>query len=158
MKQPKMLLMILTFTLVIIVGDILLLRFMIIPRLSPSPEMSQRFVACAKKDNCVSSTASADSRYFVEAIDFDGNPQRAFKTLHTIIQEQGDSKSVLLEQNYARFEVRSRIMGFIDDVEIRLDSSNKRIDIRSASRLGYSDFGVNRKRVERYRKLFAESF
>jgi uncharacterized protein (DUF1499 family) len=43
---------------------------------------------------------------------------------------------------------------FVDDLEIRIDSTQKVIHIRSASRVGYSDMGVNRKRTELLKKLF----
>jgi uncharacterized protein (DUF1499 family) len=63
----------------------------------------------------------------------------------TVIQESED---------YLRMECKSAIMGFVDDVEFYFPDE-KVIHVRSASRLGYSDLGVNRKRVERLRKLFA---
>ena len=48
-------------------------------------------------------------------------------------------------------------MGFVDDVEFVVDPERSVIDVRSASRLGHSDFGVNRKRVETLRAAFAEA-
>jgi uncharacterized protein (DUF1499 family) len=47
-------------------------------------------------------------------------------------------------------------MRFVDDVEFLFDDTNKKIHVRSASRVGYSDMGVNRKRVEELRKLLNE--
>ena len=45
---------------------------------------------------------------------------------------------------------------FVDDLECRLDAENRVIHVRSASRVGYSDLGVNRKRVERLRARFGQ--
>jgi uncharacterized protein (DUF1499 family) len=56
---------------------------------------------------------------------------------------------------YLRAEFRSSLFGFVDDLELLLDKAAKRIDVRSASRTGYFDFGVNRRRVEEIRKRFA---
>ncbi|MFP3434908.1 DUF1499 domain-containing protein, partial [Paraburkholderia sp. SIMBA_061] len=51
---------------------------------------------------------------------------------------------------YAEF--KSKLMGFVDDVEFHKDDVNQVINVRSASRLGKSDLGVNRKRVEEIRQ------
>jgi uncharacterized protein (DUF1499 family) len=55
---------------------------------------------------------------------------------------------------YLHAEFRSRLWGFVDDVEFRVDAAARVIHVRSASRQGYSDLGVNRKRVEALRKAF----
>jgi uncharacterized protein (DUF1499 family) len=49
-------------------------------------------------------------------------------------------------------EFRSRVFGFVDDVEFFFPAGQRVIHVRSASRTGYSDFGVNRKRIERMRR------
>jgi uncharacterized protein (DUF1499 family) len=56
--------------------------------------------------------------------------------------------------NYLHVEMRSLMFRFVDDVEFSLAASAGLIHVRSASRVGYSDFGVNRKRVERIRAAF----
>lgn len=58
------------------------------------------------------------------------------------------------EPAYLRAECRSRIFRFVDDVEFEFDDAAKRIHFRSAARLGYRDFGVNRKRMEAIRREF----
>ena len=63
----------------------------------------------------------------------------------TLVAEQG---------TYLHAEIRSLLFRFVDDVEFSLDSNAGLIHVRSASRVGYSDFGVNRKRVERIRVAF----
>lgn len=61
------------------------------------------------------------------------------------------STVVKQEANYLYAEFRSRLLGFVDDVEFLFDGSA--IQVRSASRLGRRDFGVNRRRVEELRAL-----
>jgi uncharacterized protein (DUF1499 family) len=60
------------------------------------------------------------------------------------------------EDGYLHAEFRSRVFRFVDDVELLMDEAGHKIDVRSASRLGYSDLGVNRRRVEQLRARFAD--
>lgn len=62
---------------------------------------------------------------------------------------------VVRTDRYLRAEAASRVFGFIDDVEFALDPDANLIHVRSASRIGYSDLGVNRDRIERIRMLLA---
>ncbi len=55
---------------------------------------------------------------------------------------------------YIRSEFTSKLFGFIDDVEFFIDDAKKILHIRSSSRIGYTDFGVNRRRVENIRKAW----
>jgi uncharacterized protein (DUF1499 family) len=59
--------------------------------------------------------------------------------------------------DYAHLEFETPLMGFVDDVEFAVDAAAGVIQVRSASRIGTSDFGVNRKRIEDLRKAFAAS-
>jgi uncharacterized protein (DUF1499 family) len=54
-------------------------------------------------------------------------------------------------EGYLHAECRSAFFGFVDDLELFLRADKKTIAVRSAARRGYSDFGVNRKRVENLR-------
>ncbi len=65
------------------------------------------------------------------------------------------ARKVLREANYWRVEFTSALLRFVDDVEFLFDDDARRIDIRSAARVGYSDFGVNRRRVEEIRRRFS---
>lgn len=56
--------------------------------------------------------------------------------------------------NYFHAEFKSALMGFVDDSEFYHDEREDVIHVRSASRVGYSDFGVNRRRVESIRERF----
>jgi uncharacterized protein (DUF1499 family) len=63
-------------------------------------------------------------------------------------------KIITDDGGYLHATFTSRIFRFVDDLELRLDGENGIIHLRSASRTGYSDFGVNRKRAEQFQALF----
>lgn len=60
------------------------------------------------------------------------------------------------DENYLHFKFKSRIFGFVDDVEFLIDEAANEVHFRSASRSGHSDFGVNRKRMEKISKSLTE--
>ena len=68
-------------------------------------------------------------------------------------------RSLLVKEtsHFLQVEFRSHFLGFIDDVEIIVDDSEKKIHFRSASRLGFSDFGVNRRRIKAIKQNFLKS-
>lgn len=112
-----------------------------------------RLADCPSKPNCVSSQA-ADADHAVAPLRYQGEKKAAFKRLKKIVASLERSTIVAESDNYLHIEFKSAIMGFVDDVEFYFPKE-KVIHVRSASRLGYSDLGVNRKRVGQIRKLFA---
>ena len=108
---------------------------------------------CPHRPNCVSSQ-SHDTRHFIEPLEY-GIPQPAArKKLLKILKEMPRTQIVSDKKNYIHAECRSRFFRFADDLEFLFDADHPIIHVRSASRLGYSDFGINRKRVEALRKEF----
>ena len=81
----------------------------------------------------------------------------AIAGLRKIILQMKRTKIVTETKNYLHAEFASAIWRFVDDVEFSFDDHAKLIHVRSASRLGYSDFGVNRKRVEAIRTAWQAS-
>jgi uncharacterized protein (DUF1499 family) len=73
-----------------------------------------------------------------------------------VIQNLERTKVITETENYLHTEFTSKVMGFVDDVEFLLNDSTKVIHVRSASRLGESDLGVNRKRIETIRAKLDE--
>lgn len=65
-------------------------------------------------------------------------------------------KIITAAADYVHAECSSAVFGFVDDLELHLRSSENLIAVRSAARLGHSDFGVNRRRVETLRRLLIE--
>lgn len=100
---------------------------------------------CPAKKNCVCSEYPDDTNYFIEPL-----PPGENVSLEKIKQVIGELGGVVTveQDNYLAATFTSAIFGFVDDLEIRLDSEEKIIHIRSASRVGDSDLGVNRKRVQ----------
>lgn len=111
--------------------------------------------ACPNKPNCVCSQAAGDSRHFIEPLRFAGAAPAAWKALHSAIAGMERVQIVKDEAQYLYAEFTTRIMGYVDDAEFYLDPRANLIHVRSASRLGYRDFNVNRERIEAIRTRFA---
>ena len=112
-----------------------------------------RLVPCPNSPNCVS-TQSTDAKHRIDPIPYTTSTEEARNRLEEIVRAMPRTEVVRLEEDYMHLECRSRLFGFVDDVEFWFDDANKVIHCRSASRKGYSDMGVNRKRVERIREQF----
>jgi uncharacterized protein (DUF1499 family) len=108
---------------------------------------------CPGKPNCVCSEYEGAVAY-VAPIVFMGEPDAAWQRLQSVIGKLSRAKVIETAADYVRAEFTSRILRFVDDVEFRLDRQSGVIQVRSASRIGYSDMGVNRRRVEEIRALF----
>jgi uncharacterized protein (DUF1499 family) len=115
-----------------------------------------RLAAPKKSPNCVSSQADpADAEHYIAPIKFSGSPVEAIATLRRIVDGAGRTRVVKHEGNYLYAEYKSKLMGFVDDVEFHASEKEGVIHVRSASRLGRRDFGVNRMRIESIRARFA---
>ena len=106
---------------------------------------------CPQKPNCVSSFA-VDISHAVEPLRYFGDWLRAKQTLVQIVNQTPRSDIVKNIDDYLHVTFKSKILGFVDDVEFLFDDTKKIIHVRSASRVGYYDFGVNRHRVEKIRQ------
>lgn len=99
--------------------------------------------------NCVSSQADpADAEHFVAPIRFKGGALEAIAAARKAVEGMERASVVRQEGNYLYAEFKSKLMGFVDDVEFTYDEKAGLLHLRSASRLGRRDFGVNRARVE----------
>jgi uncharacterized protein (DUF1499 family) len=112
-----------------------------------------RLAACPNSPNCVSSQAS-DANHHVAAMTYGDSPQAALTKLKQVIEAMAGTKIITVTDDYLHAEFTSKLMGFVDDLECYLPPENSIIHIRSASRLGQSDLGANRTRVEELRKSF----
>jgi uncharacterized protein (DUF1499 family) len=70
-----------------------------------------------------------------------------------VVEKMQRTTVITQRENYLHVEYRTK-MGFVDDVEFYLDESTDTVHFRSASRIGYSDLGVNRKRMEEFSSLY----
>jgi len=107
--------------------------------------------ACPSSPNCVSSQA-ADEGHRIAPLTFSGDPEAAFARLKQMLGRRGDATIIEEKPGYLRVELRTTL--FVDDGEFLLDRSRSAIQVRSASRLGYSDLGKNRSRMEEIRRQF----
>ena len=108
---------------------------------------------CPKSPNCVS-TQSSDSKSKIEPIHFNTSKTEAIGKMVDIINSIERTKIITKEDNYIHAEFRTKLFKFVDDVEFYFDDENKVIQFKSASRVGYGDMGVNRKRMEEIRNKF----
>ena len=107
---------------------------------------------CPATPNCVCSEYQGDSAY-VEPLSYTVKTEQAWEKIKRVIAETGGS--VISEgRDYLRVIYKTPLLRYIDDVEFRLDRNLQRIHVRSASRVGKSDMGANRKRVEKLRITF----
>ncbi|RHX94383.1 DUF1499 domain-containing protein [Leptospira yasudae] len=111
---------------------------------------------CPETPNCVSSFAPAsDQEHFIQPLTYSGNPTDAKAKLKNLILETARTNLIKEEDKYLYVEFTSLIWRFVDDVEFVFDANAPLIHVRSASRLGKSDLGVNRKRIETIRAQFS---
>ncbi len=113
---------------------------------------------CPGSPNCVSSYADInDKEHYIEPLSYSGEGSDAFGRLIKTIKSMKRAEIIKSTENYIYAEFTSAIFRFVDDVEFYLDESKKVIQVRSASRIGHSDLGVNRKRVESVRTLLSKN-
>lgn len=102
--------------------------------------------------NCVSSQADpGDAEHYIAPIAFKGDTAAAMAAVRKAVEGMTDSTIIRAEGGYLYAEYRTRLMRFVDDVEFLHDAKAGVIHVRSASRLGRRDFGVNRARAEALR-------
>ena len=117
-----------------------------------------RLAPCKPTPNCVSSQADpGDAVHYVAPLSAGADAERTFAALRREVRATPRVTVVSDAPQYLYAEYRSRIFGFVDDVEFWLDPRAGVIHVRSASRLGRGDLGVNRARVERLRVRLAET-
>ena len=110
-----------------------------------------KFKPPSRKPNSVSSTVVTTDSHYIAPIKFTGDAAVAWKKLLALVSEQPRTTLVEQKPNYLCAEFKTAMLGYVDDVEFALDAKAKTIHVRSASRLGIRDFGVNRKRIEALR-------
>ncbi len=106
-----------------------------------------RLAPCPNSPNCVSTQAD-DAEHRMPPMAFSGSPDDALQKLKAIVTSRPRTKLVAEKENYLHVEFTSALFRFVDDVEFLIDESSGKIHFRSASRAGYGDLGVNRKRME----------
>lgn len=101
---------------------------------------------CPNSPNCVNSFENDVEPFPLQ--------EGGFDKIKKILSSFPRTRIISMSDDYIHAEVRSKLMRFVDDIEFLVDKENGVVHVRSASRLGYSDLGVNRKRVEAIRKAY----
>ena len=109
-------------------------------------EQDGRLTACPRSPNCVSSFES-DAEHGIQPL------KANLREVEQILLGLEEANIVEYKDGYLCAEFTSRLMRFVDDVEFLEYSEAGVVHVRSASRLGYSDLGTNRKRIENIRRL-----
>lgn len=122
----------------------------------PPPPAVIELAPCPNSPNCVSSLAQ-DATHRVEPLPLDGSPEEALARLREIIEAMPRATVDEVGQTHLKARFRSRLFRFVDDLDLVVDAQAGRIHIRSASRVGKSDLGVNRSRVEAIRARYLAS-
>ena len=112
--------------------------------------------ACPESPNCVS-IAATDEEHSIDAFSLTGDAEEAWQAARRILAELPRTRIVTEGGNYLHAECTSRMFRFVDDLELQLRPADGVIAVRSASRVGRSDLGVNRDRVESLRAALAEA-
>ena len=108
-----------------------------------------KLASCPSSPNCVSTQAS-DQEHRISPIPFQGTAGEMIETIKKIVLSEFPRTRLVSESdNYLHFEFKSLIFRFIDDVEFVVDDKQAVVHFRSASRVGKSDLGTNRKRMEK---------
>ncbi|NKB34847.1 MAG: DUF1499 domain-containing protein [Pseudomonadales bacterium] len=105
-----------------------------------------RLTACPESPNCVSSFES-DEEHGIDPL------AASLDQIEQVLVGLEEANIVSASDNYLYTEFTSSLMGYVDDVEFLHDQNTGITHLRSASRLGYSDMGANRNRIERIREL-----
>ena len=106
---------------------------------------------CPTSPNCVSTQTKQKSKK-MEPIPFELDPQKVIGVIKNVVVSRPRTNLEKESDNYLHYTFKSCLFGFIDDVEFLIDGAQKLIHFRSASRTGYSDLGVNEKRMTELKK------
>jgi len=146
--------------LVVVLGLYALLRFAVMfasgtpaTRGIETKDGNKQLGDCSSKPNCQGSQSSRKSQT-VDALPLTQDASLALPTINTAMSEFG-ATIVSTQDNYLHATFKTPLMGYIDDVEFLVDAANNAVHIRSASRLGHSDLGANKKRIDKIRAHLA---
>jgi len=115
--------------------------------------MNERILSpCPSSPNCVS-THATDEGHAIMPFGYRKARAEAKEALKAVLATLPRAKLVDEDESYLHYECTSLLLRFVDDVEFLFDETTKTVHFRSASRTGYSDLGVNRKRMEQVRAL-----
>jgi len=130
----------------------------VIQQLSTAPSTlghtDGKFSLCPDQPNCVSSQAEETSEHYIAPISYQGEVETVQTTMLTILSSLPSAQIETNQSDYIHIKTNSPFIGYVDDTEFYFDETAQVIHVRAAARLGYSDLGKNRARVEEIRQKF----
>lgn len=114
---------------------------------------SSKLAKCPDSPNCICTEYPEDSAHYQVPLEFQGDSAQTLSKIKEAIQKSGGVIESETDSSISA-TFTSKIFKFVDDVDVRLDTENQKVHIRSASRVGYSDLGANRKRYLKIRKNY----
>ena len=111
----------------------------------------KQLAPCPDTPNCISSQAS-NPKQFINPIRYAGGQQACMEAILDVLKQLPRITIIAEQPDYIHAECRSLIFRFVDDLEFVYSDDIQGVHIRSASRTGHYDFGVNRRRIERVRR------
>ena len=116
----------------------------------------EKLAPCPDSPNCVS-TQSEEKRHAMKPLPYLQTREASREKILSILKDMKRTKIVKLTESYIHVECRTALLRFVDDVEFFLDGTTRVVHFRSASRVGYYDFGLNRRRMKRFSEKYLES-
>jgi len=116
---------------------------------------SGQLIDCPDSPNCVS-TQTKKEKAQIEPIQYNIEDKAAWLLLVELVKQAKLAEIIKEDNNYMHVAYYTKSKIFIDDVEFLQDKANKQFHFRSASRVGHSDLGANRKRMEKIRGAFLD--
>jgi len=118
--------------------------------------IDDHLVRCPDTPNCINSEYPGHTEHYFSPLDLHpaNNKQIMLQAQKTLLAM--GAQIINSDSHYLAATFTSRLFKFVDDFELRLDTANQKLHIRSASRTGYSDFGVNKRRVKKFTELMTD--
>lgn len=119
-----------------------------------------RLASCPDRPNCICSEYPEDQKHYLEPLSIPADSYSADQIVSIVVAAivEAGGKVQIESRVYISAVFESRFLGFADDFEVRVDWDEHRLYFRSASRVGYSDFGINRARAEGISELIGSRF
>lgn len=115
---------------------------------------NNKLADCSSKPNCVCSDMASDADHYIEPLNIAG--QQDWDWLVNWLAARDDTQIISQTDDYLHITFTTKLMRYVDDVELHLRLADNQIAVRSASRVGYSDLGANAKRVEMIRQALQQ--
>ena len=147
---------------IVILGDLVIFGFLWLAAAKsranrPENVGSGRIETGSGKPNYVSSLPNEKEANRIEPLTFTGSPEEAWSAAVSAVQSLENVTVVTNTGSYLHAEAQSAFFKFVDDVELLLIPEEMKIHIKSASRVGHSDLGANRSRVNKLRERFSKT-